>query len=91
MRNVIHSQSEEEIDCVEELELEVNLSDERLVQNSYTAAPKPFCGEVFHYVKDVLNRDWIKYSESPYSSPLVCVRKHDGDLRLCIDYRELNR
>ena len=22
---------------------------------------------------------------------MVCVRKHDGDLRLCIDYRELNR
>ena len=32
----------------------------------------------------------INYYNSPYSSPVVCVRKKDGSLRLCIDYRELN-
>ncbi|KAK3542193.1 hypothetical protein QTP86_017103, partial [Hemibagrus guttatus] len=30
-------------------------------------------------------------SEVTYVSPIVCVRKKDGSLRLCIDYRELNR
>lgn len=28
---------------------------------------------------------------SSYSFPVVCVRKKDGSLRLCCDYRELNR
>ena len=30
-------------------------------------------------------------SRSAYSSPVVCIRKKDGTLRLCGDYRELNR
>ena len=42
------------------------------------------------YIEDLLNRGWIKHSKSAYSSPVVCVRKHDGSLRLCVDFRELN-
>ncbi len=28
--------------------------------------------------------------ESPFSSPIVVVRKKNGDIRLCVDYRKLN-
>ena len=41
-------------------------------------------------MEDLLNRGWIQKSRSAYSSPVVCVRKIDGTLRLCIDYRQLN-
>ncbi|KAI5109307.1 hypothetical protein C0J45_0704, partial [Silurus meridionalis] len=34
---------------------------------------------------------WIVKSKSPYAAPVVCVRKKDGSLRLCIDYRLLNK
>jgi len=33
----------------------------------------------------------IKESTSPYASPIVLVRKKDSSLRLCVDYRELNK
>ena len=33
----------------------------------------------------------MKPSKSSYSSPCVCVRKQDGTLRLCINYRALNQ
>ena len=42
------------------------------------------------YVEDLLNGNCIRTSTSSYSSPVVCVRKRDGELRLCVDFRELN-
>ena len=42
------------------------------------------------YVQDLLNQEFIRKSTSAYSSPVVCMRKRDGSLRLCIDYRALN-
>lgn len=43
------------------------------------------------YLHDLIAQGWVKKSNSPYESPVVCVRKKWGGLRLCIDYRELNR
>lgn len=42
-------------------------------------------------LNDLLNRGIIRPSESPYASPIVLVRKKNGETRLCIDYRELNK
>lgn len=39
---------------------------------------------------DLLNAGQIEPSTSPYSAPIVLVRKKQGTYRLCIDYRQLN-
>ena len=38
-----------------------------------------------------MDKGFIRPSTSPWGAPLLFVKKKDGSLRLCIDYRKLNR
>lgn len=71
--------------------MEINRKHNQPVQKKYASIPRPLYPEVKQYIEDLLNQNFITESKSPYSSPVVYVRKKDGSLRLCIDYRELNR
>ena len=42
------------------------------------------------YIKANLASGFIRPSKSPAGAPILFVRKKDGSLRLCIDYRGLN-
>ena len=43
------------------------------------------------YIEENLAKGFIRHSKSPAGSPILFVKKKDGTLRLCIDYRGLNR
>lgn len=43
------------------------------------------------YLSENLSKGFIKQSQSPCGAPILFVKKKDGSLRLCVDYRGLNR
>jgi hypothetical protein len=47
--------------------------------------------EVHKQVEDALKKGLIEPSVSPYGAPVLFVQKKDGSLRMCIDYRALNK
>jgi hypothetical protein len=42
-------------------------------------------------LKELLDLGLVRPSVSPWGAPVIFVKKKDGSLRLCIDYRDLNR
>jgi hypothetical protein len=62
----------------------------------------PTCRPMFRYstaelaemerqVKELLAQGLIQPSSSPFGAPVLFVKKKGGELRMCIDYRALNR
>ena len=42
-------------------------------------------------LQELLDKGFIRPSTSPWGAPVLFVKKKDKTLRLCIDYRQLNR
>ena len=47
--------------------------------------------EVNRLVNDMLSKDIIERSTSPWASAVVLVKKKDGSFRFCVNYRKVNR
>jgi len=43
------------------------------------------------YIEENLRKGFLRHSQSPYGAPIVFARKKDGTLRICVDYRGLNK
>ena len=41
-------------------------------------------------LKELLDLGLVRPSVSPWGAPIIFVKKKDGSLRVCIDYRDLN-
>ena len=42
-------------------------------------------------LQELLEKGFIRPSVSPWGAPVLFVKKKDGRLRLCVDYRQLNK
>ncbi|CAA0814809.1 Uncharacterized mitochondrial protein AtMg00860, partial [Striga hermonthica] len=56
----------------------------------YRMAPKEL-QELKAQIQELLRLSFIRPSVSPWGAPVLFVKKKDGSMRMCIDYRDLNR
>ncbi|XP_022854046.1 uncharacterized protein LOC111375453 [Olea europaea var. sylvestris] len=55
----------------------------------YRMTPKEL-QELKLQLEELLEKGFIRPSVSPWGAPVLFVKKKDGSMRMCIDYRELN-
>lgn len=53
--------------------------------------PQPELVELKKQLGELLDAGFIRPSKAPYGAPVLFQKKHDGSLRLCVDYRALNK
>ena len=59
-------------------------------RNCYRLSPSELL-EVKAQITDLLAKGFIEPSTSPFGAPILFVAKKDGGLRMCVDYRALNK
>jgi hypothetical protein len=55
----------------------------------YRMPPKELT-ELKNQLQELLDKGYIRPSSSPWGNPALFVKKKDGSLRMCVDYRPLN-
>ena len=69
---------------------EIPLIDPSPFRLPYRRIPPSQFQEVRTHIEELKASGIIEPSQSPFASPIVIVRKKDGRIRLCVDYRQLN-
>lgn len=81
---------EGDLGCTDLIHHEIPLIDDAPVRQRYRRLPPSQFSLVKAHIQELLQQGIVRVSSSPYSSPIVVVQKKCGDIRLCVDYRQLN-
>lgn len=68
----------------------IDTGDSRPIKQPCYRIPVHLREEMGKLTEEMLSNGVIEESKSPWSSPVVLVRKKDGSMQFCVDYRKLN-
>ena len=86
----IFSLDKNEIGCTDAAEHVIELLDEEPFKEKFRRIAPPLLDEVREHLQEMLDGGAIRPSQSAWCNAVVLVRKKDGGLRFCIDFRQLN-
>jgi hypothetical protein len=72
------------------VEMDINTGEAAPTRQAARRLPFAVWQEVAQQLKEMQDSNVIQPSNNPWASPNVLVRKKDGTLRICVDYRKLN-
>ena len=86
----VFSRDEFDVGQCDRVPHKIKTIDDAPVSQPYRRIPPHCLQEVNKLLQRLLDQGIITESNSPYASPVVLVKKKNGSIRLCIDYRKLN-
>jgi hypothetical protein len=72
-----------------EFVIELQSGTAAISKRPYHMPPKELA-ELKNRLQELLDKGYIRPSSSPWGCPTLFIKKKDGSLRLCVDYRPLN-
>ena len=90
-RSDVFSRHEFDVGCARSTQHQIRLTEDKpFRERSRRLAPADI-EDVRQHLANLKDAGIISESRSPYASPIVVVRKKNGQVRMCVDYRTLNR
>lgn len=86
----LFAKHDEDFGCTGEVQHNIPTGTAAPIRERYRPIPPTMYQEVRSLLGDMLKAGVIKESSSPWAAPIVLVRKKNGELRFCVDYRKLN-
>ena len=81
----VFSTDDLDIGCTSAVRHRIQLTNETPFRESCRRIPPADYEDTRRHLQELKDKGLIRDSQSPYASPIVLVRKKNGDLRLCID------
>ena len=79
-----------ELGCTRAIEHEIRINNSEPFKEHFRRIPLPLLEEVHASLLDMLHAGVIHLSQLPWCNAVVLVRKRDGTLYFCVDFRHLN-
>ena len=79
-----------EIGCTDATKHVIKLMKDEPFKERFHRIALPLVDEVRQHIQEMLDGGAIRPSQSPWCNAVVLIRKKDGSLRFCIDFRRLN-
>ena len=87
----VFSKHDDDLGLTSLAEHQIDLTDTKPIKQPFRRVPLAFVNEEKQAIDKLLRQGVIRPSDSPWASPLCLVRKKDGSVRPCVDYRRLNK
>ena len=87
----VFSRDATDLGCTNLAEHTINTGDQRPIKCPPRKIPLGKRDEAHRVIAEMKEQGIIEPSKSPWSFPIVMVKKKDGTLRCCVDYRALNQ